>query len=246
MKTINNSEGQGSVYIATNLVNGKQYVGKSINFQKRLTHHIHEAKTGTGYYFQRAIKKYGIQNFMFIKFDLKQEQTADAEMMWINLLNTKRPNGYNLTDGGEGIVDSSGTIAKKISKALKGRKYSDETIKKMSESAKGRICSEITKQKISKAGKGRTCSKLTRQKISKANKGQKRSIEFIEKMRNPKTINHKENLSKSLTKYFEKHEHPMTGKKSWNKGKTKVYSQETLHKMSTAAERRWQIKRGLQ
>jgi len=166
--------------------------------------------------------------------------------MWIKLLNTKRPNGYNLTDGGEGTVDSSGVIAKKISKALKGRKYSDETIKKMSEAKKGRICSEITKQKISEAGKGRICSEITKQKISKANKGQKRNIEFIEKMRKPKTMKHRENLSKSLTKYFEKHEHPMSGKKSWNKGKTKVYSQETLHKMSIAAKRRWQIKRGLE
>jgi len=228
------------IYIVTNLINKKQYVGKAINFKKRINHHIYEAKNNKGYYFQRAIKKYGIENFKFIKFDWLKEETAQIEIMWIRILNSKRPNGYNLTDGGEGTKDSSGLIAKKISNSLRNQPKTEQHKKNISIAKIGQKVSEKTKQKISEANKGRTCSEETKTKISKANKGKTRNIEFIQKMKRPKTEEHRENLSNSLTKYFESHDNPMKGKEPWHKNKIGVYSKETLKKMSEARKKYWQ------
>jgi len=85
----------------------------------------------------------------------------------ISELGTMKPNGYNMTSGGEGHpgVSSTDETKKKISNALKGKmagennprygvKVSDETRKKMSDAAKGKIISEQTKKKMSEAHSG--------------------------------------------------------------------------------------------
>jgi len=64
---------------------------------------------------------------------------------------------------------------KKLIKALKGRKCSDETRQKISESNKGRKCSDETKRKISKAlkGRGHPCTEETKRKLSNSKMGNK-------------------------------------------------------------------------
>ena len=61
-----------------------------------------------------------------------------VEMRLIKRFNTKI-DGYNSTDGGDGLVNLSEESLAKISKALKGRKFSDETLKRMSDAAKLRV-----------------------------------------------------------------------------------------------------------
>lgn len=47
------------IYTATNKINGKIYVGKTYNFEKRKQEHIYDIDNGIP--FHRALKKYGIE-----------------------------------------------------------------------------------------------------------------------------------------------------------------------------------------
>lgn len=55
------------IYTITNTVNGKQYVGSAVNFQKRWTRHSWELKNNRHHnsYLQRAYDKYGDEAFQF-------------------------------------------------------------------------------------------------------------------------------------------------------------------------------------
>lgn len=52
------------IYKITNTVNNKKYIGQSINIIDRWREHRQRANNGTEYLYQ-AIRKYGIQNFVF-------------------------------------------------------------------------------------------------------------------------------------------------------------------------------------
>lgn len=71
---------------------------------------------------------------------------------------------------------------RKISKAMKPRKFSEEHRRKISEALKGRILTEKWKIKISTANKGKHRSEESREKMSKAMMGRKHSEETKRKM----------------------------------------------------------------
>lgn len=67
----------GYVYKITNLINSKVYIGQTINFDKRIKQHINDSKKDKPRsIIACAIKKYGLQNFIFEKistcFSLRQ------------------------------------------------------------------------------------------------------------------------------------------------------------------------------
>ena len=92
---------KGCIYKATNLINGKAYVGQTINFELRKK--IHKRMEGKCRLFYSAIKKFGFKNF---KWEiLKECDISDLdkyEKIFIKKYNTKN-NGYNLTVGGKSI-----------------------------------------------------------------------------------------------------------------------------------------------
>lgn len=109
------------IYTITNLVNGKQYVGQTIQFPaiKRWKRHIADVyKLDTILY--RALRKYGIEKFSFKVIDscLSNEELNEAEIDWIEALNTFRGDGYNMTSGGDSYIMSE-EQKKKISASLK-------------------------------------------------------------------------------------------------------------------------------
>lgn len=95
----------GIIYLARNTVNGKCYVGQTVcKFRSRQNGHRASSSRGSKLPFHCAITKHGFDSF---KFSVLQECCGrdclhDAERWWISHLNTISPNGYNLTDGGEG------------------------------------------------------------------------------------------------------------------------------------------------
>jgi group I intron endonuclease len=93
-----------AVYIVTNIANGKQYVGITTNLKRRW--HQHLSANGSAPALHAAIKKYGPEGFALSHicdaFDF--DAACDIERNLIQQHNTKAPNGYNLTDGGEGVV----------------------------------------------------------------------------------------------------------------------------------------------
>jgi len=88
----------GFVYLTTNKVNGKKYIGMCKN--------THEKKyLGSGKLLKEAIKKYGKENFERIILQVCEtfQELSKAEEYWIKKYNAvKDESFYNLTSGGFG------------------------------------------------------------------------------------------------------------------------------------------------
>ena len=114
---------QARVYLVTNTLNGKQYVGQTITKYSKLGH---------GHAVRDAYKKYGRKNFTYetIVSGINCDKFLDyAEKFWIKTLDTMVPNGYNLESGGRW-----GKIV--YHKPNLGKKFSEEVRKRMSEGQK--------------------------------------------------------------------------------------------------------------
>lgn len=94
------------VYLRTNTVNGKQYVGQTKDFKQREYDWKSTKSSYAGAYIDNARRVYGIENFTveILKECTTQDELNEWEVYYINKYNTKRPNGYNLTDGGGGTI----------------------------------------------------------------------------------------------------------------------------------------------
>lgn len=98
----------GYIYKITNQINGKSYVGQTINsIALRLRIHIKDAKAGCDLLLHRSIRKYGKEHFTIeLLEEVNNENLNLAEIRWIAHEKTyfkEYPNGYNLTRGGEGF-----------------------------------------------------------------------------------------------------------------------------------------------
>lgn len=126
---------------------GKRYIGITADFHRRMIAHKTKASTGArNHALHHAIRKYGFDpSWARVVLYGSVEYTKEMEQALIRAYNTRSPHGYNMTAGGDGIVEfKHGDAAKekisgasrllweksshreKISAALKGRKYSDE------------------------------------------------------------------------------------------------------------------------
>lgn len=174
------------VYITTNLINGKQYVGdhscNDIN-DRRNKNYI-----GSGRYFLNAINQYRKHNFerKILEFFDSKQKAFDAQEKYIKLYKTHvSQGGYNISwKGGHGCKDSWSEESKqKISKTRTGKKYnplSEEHKKHISEGNKGKHniqLSNETKLKLSESHKGKKFSEEHIKNRTKAQRGLKRSIE---------------------------------------------------------------------
>lgn len=118
----------GEIYKITNLVNGKCYVGKTKHESiLRWKDHIN------GYHpsslIHKAIMKYGVDEFSFevIESNVSEELLNELEIYYISKYNSKNPNGYNLTDGGDGglgLIVTNET-RQKLSQMRKGKSWSE-------------------------------------------------------------------------------------------------------------------------
>ena len=91
----------GCIYIFKNQINGKMYIGQSVNPTMRYKAHIWAATRKENGALYKAINKYGINNFMYgIAVDNIQQSKLDVyEIAFIASYNTYN-NGYNSTLGG--------------------------------------------------------------------------------------------------------------------------------------------------
>ena len=88
----------GIVYVITNRINGKNYVGQTTRtLEQRFTEHA-KADTLLG----KAIQMDGAENFSreVLEMCRTQEQLDEREKFWIAKLDCKFPNGYNTQSGG--------------------------------------------------------------------------------------------------------------------------------------------------
>ena len=125
---------------------GKIYVGETSNFKERINKHLQVSKRTSSkkYYFQSALAKYGIDAFEYFIIETfsNEAEALSAEKLYIRLFNSKVPNGYNLTDGGDGTSGYVHTEEHKQKNreahlgeksAWYGKKHSPESKKLMSQ-----------------------------------------------------------------------------------------------------------------
>lgn len=113
------------VYLIQNLVNGKKYVGQTINsLNARWAQHILRAQT-QNHAISSAIRKYGRAAF---ELSVLAETDGIAELNRLEIRhiaeqNSLAPFGYNLTTGGENYVRADST-KQKLSRVLQGNTHS--------------------------------------------------------------------------------------------------------------------------
>lgn len=151
------------IYIITNIVNAKQYVGITKRLHERWLEHKRASSKSA---INSAIKKYGYENFVFthIATAYDHECAQQIEQSLIAEHGTKAPFGYNLTDGGEGVHGIEGESKQRMLSALSLKNKSDKQ-----------------KNAVRKANSGKKQTpELIEKRISKI-KGRKQSPEEIAK-----------------------------------------------------------------
>jgi group I intron endonuclease len=158
------------VYLITNTLNGKQYVGQSTGIKRRFTRHKRAARTKhkrESFYLHNAIAKYGVENFTFevLLYADDAEFVNLMEQRIIAGYNTLSPFGYNLDTGGGVSKKLSAATRKKLTGRTawnKGVPATEEQKKKQSAAMlgkpspqKGKARTQAEKDKQSVAMKGR-------------------------------------------------------------------------------------------
>ena len=165
------------IYKITNLLNGKFYIGQSVDIKRRFYEHKklnREVRSNI----KKAIKKYGLENFYFeVLEECSPEMLNEKEIFYIKTLKPE----YNICEGGTG---------------LKGYKLDEKTIQKIKiknklnwENKSFEEKNKIIKNNLTGPKKNHKVSLKTREKLRLHNLNKKQSIEAIEKRK--KTIENK-------------------------------------------------------
>ena len=123
----------GYIYKIVNKINGKIYIGQTVNPYRRWYDHRYEGKQDKHRYqshLYNAMKKYGVDNFYFeIIEECDKDIIDERERFWILELNTLSPNGYNIAIGGKKLFGEYNPFY--------GKTHTKETKKILSEKHKG-------------------------------------------------------------------------------------------------------------
>lgn len=169
------------VYKITNTLNGKVYIGQTVDYRKRKVGHFSYLRRNAhrNCYLQKSFNKYGESSF---KMEIIKECAVDEldklEIYYMRKYNSiDKTLGYNMVIGGN-----------------TNKSFPDYIRQKMSRSQKGRIISEEHRKRIGKWHKGKTISPKD---IEKANKTKKdNQIQWGET--NPNAVLTNDNVEKLI------------------------------------------------
>jgi group I intron endonuclease len=158
-------------YIITNKVNGRAYIGiTSRGVRQRWNEHLYDARVRRIMLISRAISKHGPQNFtirvLASAYDWRAICKLEQEL--ISQHGTRAPNGYNVSEGGEGPF---------------GIKRSAESIERSAAKHRGKPCHPNTRAAAIRTHLGSKRTLAHRMRISSAKIGVPRSAETISKIK---------------------------------------------------------------
>lgn len=166
----------GTLYKLT-FSNGKEYIGITRQpFRVRLGEHRKVVRAGKGHLVHRAWREHGDPTIQILAI-VEDGDLSATEVRTIQVFGTKHPTGYNLTNGGEGVVGfpCSEETKQKLRALNLGKRHSEESKRLMSLAQMGRPCADDTRKKISAANKGkgigRFVSAETRRKVGQKSLG---------------------------------------------------------------------------
>ena len=168
MRSTNTFQNLPGIYIITNNLTMKSYIGQSIRVKNRIA--VHRSAC-SNLVIATAIRKYGVENFTFnVLLYCEIGELDYYEKNLIAIHNTISPSGYNIAKGGHLHKSVSDETRTKMSNLMKGRytgesnpfygkKHSIETKKKISDTHAGKIISEEHRRIVGESGKLRTGAK---------------------------------------------------------------------------------------
>jgi len=216
---------ESGIYAIVNKVNGKRYVGSSMNRRRRIQDHRSSLvrQDHPNQHLQRAWNKYGEESFDFIYVeDVPEDLLLDVEQRYLD----ENTNGYNIavcsTAPMKGRKQTPEAIERRSAK-MRGRKWTAERKQRFSIARKGiklnrvKPCSEECKRKIGDANRGRSFTSEQCKSFGNSMRGKQHSDETRRKMvegqkaywaahkeerlanRKPMTDEHRQRLSESIT-----------------------------------------------
>lgn len=199
------------VYLCTNLINGKQYVGiTSISLNKRKSNHKSLAlRCRSQTKFHRALRKYGSENF---KWEILDESSGSFEILmekeigYISKFNTYK-NGYNMTIGGDGAVGSIHSEKWKLQQSKRAKKFHEENEEhqkwlKMSFDEKYGNDSITIRQKMSNTHKEKL---INGKRVDITENGRVAMSQSKLKKGNPKYVEIEENIQELIIHLYKKY-----------------------------------------
>jgi hypothetical protein len=211
------------VYIITNLVNDKQYVGSKVCYKEDSNT---DGYWGSSKYLDEDYKLLGKENFQkeILMYYDDIDDMLDGENEKIIEFNTLAPNGYNRhlprkgfhmfgttpwNKGKHGVQEYNKEHFEKLRLAKIGKPQSCETIEKRASKLKGQTRTEDQRKKMGESHRGFKHSEETKKKIGEASKnrengmlGKTHSKETLKKMSKPRSEEAKQNM-KNIPKTLE-------------------------------------------
>jgi len=165
-----------------------RYVGrtKPDSPERRLKAHIKDATAGRKYHVHNWIRK--VQKAadtvvaITLESDLTWEESGKREIYYIAYYRSLGFDLTNMTSGGDGAPNLPEEVRLVMSAKMRGRGHpqTEETKRKISKAHKGRKPSDEIREKYRQAKLGKRVSDETKAKISKATKGRRPSQKTIE------------------------------------------------------------------
>lgn len=182
---IKENKGRAGIYRWTNKLNGKSYIGSSVNLSNRLKQYYGKRLLKCKHIslIYQALIKYGHSNFtlVILEYCKSTEDVISREQYYIDFFNPQ----YNIlqTAGSPlGRVHSE-EARQKIAASKLGNKHSEETKAKMAKAAVGRVFSDVTRGKLRESRLGKKYSEVTLAKMAAVKLGVKRSDETKAKIK---------------------------------------------------------------
>lgn len=162
----------GIIYKVTNKVNGKIYIGQTVqSIIKRKSNHISDATLSKdNFYFHNALRKYTKKVFTWeiIEYCGSKEELNEMEFHYIKQYDSFNK-GYNMTLGGDSLYGfhHSKITKRKLSKANSGKKLPPRSKEWCIKISKSKLGSKLSEETLAKRQANRKYKKGSGNKLSK-------------------------------------------------------------------------------